>query len=215
MRFVVLLPCLLAAACALPQRLDRPPPAPAAAALPAAESAAPPETANDAAPVDPIAYAEAARQRRQQAQLARLREAAARIDRVEQTTNLDEQALGLLRAARVALARGEPAAALERLDRLDALLQDAIRRHRVQPGESLWAIAARPEVYGNGLLWPLIWWENRDEIPNPDRLLVGQILRIPKHPTVAQVAEAIREARQRLRRRVEIGPITTDAAATD
>ena len=49
--------------------------------------------------------------------------------------------------------------------------------HVVQPGESLWEIAAR--LSGNPRLWPALYRANRDQIKDPSRLYPGQSLRIP------------------------------------
>jgi nucleoid-associated protein YgaU len=64
----------------------------------------------------------------------------------------------------VAAALGAPAAA----DRV----------HIVQPGESLWQIAA--VVAGNPYRWPELYRANRDQIKDPARLYPGQRLAIPE-----------------------------------
>jgi nucleoid-associated protein YgaU len=51
--------------------------------------------------------------------------------------------------------------------------------HVVEPGESLWSIAARADVYGDPYLWPLIYKFNRDQIQNPARIYPRQRLVIP------------------------------------
>ncbi len=53
----------------------------------------------------------------------------------------------------------------------------ADRVHVVQPGESLWQIAA--VVTGDPNLWPLLYRANRDQIVDPSRLYPGQRLSIP------------------------------------
>lgn len=51
----------------------------------------------------------------------------------------------------------------------------------VQRGESLWKIAARPEVYGNGNAWRRIFDANQDLLKKgPDSLREGMTLRIPR-----------------------------------
>ena len=52
---------------------------------------------------------------------------------------------------------------------------DQGRNHRIQPGESLFSIAA--EAYGNGLEWPRIWEAN--PWIDPDRLQAGDLLYVP------------------------------------
>ncbi len=48
----------------------------------------------------------------------------------------------------------------------------------VQPGESLSGIASR--TLGSGSLWVHIWLQNRNSIPNPDRIAIGQVLSFPR-----------------------------------
>jgi nucleoid-associated protein YgaU len=50
--------------------------------------------------------------------------------------------------------------------------------HVVKPGETLWSIAAKANVYGDPLLWPLIYRWNRDQIGNPARIYPRQELLI-------------------------------------
>ena len=49
--------------------------------------------------------------------------------------------------------------------------------HEVAKGESLWKIAER--YYGDGSLYPKIFEANRDVLKDPDKIRVGQRLRIP------------------------------------
>jgi nucleoid-associated protein YgaU len=121
-------------------------------------------------------------------------------------TGLSDAQLGRLREAEVALVRGEGARAHGLLQALNRELKED-RSHRVRSGESLWTIAARPEVYANGFLWPLIWDANRDRIRDPDVLYAGQVLRIRPNPTVDEVVRAVETARSRIGSRVRIGEI--------
>lgn len=66
--------------------------------------------------------------------------------------------------------------------------------YTVKRGETLPQIAARPMVYGDPLLWPLIYRANRDQIRDPRRLWPGQILRIPRAASKEEMAEARRFA---------------------
>ncbi len=54
--------------------------------------------------------------------------------------------------------------------------------YQVQAGESLWSIAARPEVYGDPLLWPLIFKDNHANIADADLIFPGQRFRIDTAP---------------------------------
>jgi LysM repeat protein len=51
--------------------------------------------------------------------------------------------------------------------------------HVVQPGETLWSIAAKKHVYDDPYLWPVIYKFNRDQIKNPSRIYPNQRLQIP------------------------------------
>ena len=46
-------------------------------------------------------------------------------------------------------------------------------------GESLWSIAAKPDIYGKATRWRRIFDANRDLLKSPDRLKAGMKLRIP------------------------------------
>jgi len=52
--------------------------------------------------------------------------------------------------------------------------------YRVGTGENLWTIAAQQEIYGDPLLWPLIYQANRDQICDPRQVYQGQTLSIPR-----------------------------------
>jgi len=69
-----------------------------------------------------------------------------------------------------------------------------VQSHTVRRGETLPQIAARPEVYGDRKLWPLIYRSNRDQISDPRRLWPGQVLKIPRSYTPEEAAEARRLA---------------------
>lgn len=49
--------------------------------------------------------------------------------------------------------------------------------HKVERGESLWAIAAR--WYSDARLWPRIFRANRERIPNPDLIHPGLQITVP------------------------------------
>ncbi|MES2884087.1 MAG: LysM peptidoglycan-binding domain-containing protein [Pseudomonadota bacterium] len=137
----------------------------------------------------------------------RTREAATLLKGLYDTTGLSDAQLAALRAAEAQLVRGESAAAIKQLRSIKAVAQKP-RDYTVQRGDTLSAIAARESVYGNSLLWPLLWAANRAAIPDPHRLRAGQTLKIRPSPTVDEVVQAIREARQ-YPARVRIGRIKT------
>ena len=65
---------------------------------------------------------------------------------------------------------------------------------QVQAGESLADISARPEVYDDSDLWPLIYKANRDQIKDPREIFVGQNLVIPRDKSNAEIDAARQEA---------------------
>ena len=71
------------------------------------------------------------------------------------------------------------------------------KQYTVQRGDNLWRIAAKPSVYGNGLMWPLILRSNRERIHDADNLNPGQKLTILLNPDKAAVDAAVRYAVRR------------------
>ena len=49
----------------------------------------------------------------------------------------------------------------------------------VQKGDSLWSIAAKPQVFGNGTRWRELYEANRDVLKGPEKLRAGMSLKIP------------------------------------
>lgn len=50
----------------------------------------------------------------------------------------------------------------------------------VGPGDSLWRIAAREAIYGDGRRWNELYEANRDRIRDADRIYPGQELVVPR-----------------------------------
>jgi len=50
----------------------------------------------------------------------------------------------------------------------------------VQKGDSLWSIAAKPDIYGKATHWRTIFDANRDLLKSPDQLKAGMTLKIPR-----------------------------------
>jgi len=71
-----------------------------------------------------------------------------------------------------------------------------VSEYRVGTGENLYAIAARPMIYGEGLLWPLIYRANRDQIKDPQQIFPGQTLSIPRNHSAEELESARETARQ-------------------
>ncbi len=52
--------------------------------------------------------------------------------------------------------------------------------YKVKKNDSLWKIAKRADVYGNGNKWRKIYEANKDKIKNPNKLRPGIVLVIPQ-----------------------------------
>src|SRR3989338_11273281 len=52
--------------------------------------------------------------------------------------------------------------------------------YTVKPGESLWTIAAQPDVYGKATRWRRIYDANRDQLKSPNHVRAGMKLKIPR-----------------------------------
>jgi hypothetical protein len=68
--------------------------------------------------------------------------------------------------------------------------------YAVGDGENLWTISAKPEVYGEGLLWPLLYQANRDQIKDPRQIFPGQSLSIRRDMTETDLEDARQRARE-------------------
>lgn len=71
-----------------------------------------------------------------------------------------------------------------------------LRQVRVRAGESLFTIAAERKVFGDALLWPLLYQANRDQIKDPRKIYPGQELIIPRDLTEADLERARSIARE-------------------
>lgn len=69
--------------------------------------------------------------------------------------------------------------------------------YTVEAGDTLWGIAARPDIYGNASYWPLIYAANREKIRDADLIHRGQELTIDLHPSEQAVQDAVAHARAR------------------
>jgi nucleoid-associated protein YgaU len=68
--------------------------------------------------------------------------------------------------------------------------------YNVGDGETLWTISAQPQVYHEGLLWPLLYQANRDQIKDPRQIFPGQTLGIRRDMTKDELEEARQKARE-------------------
>lgn len=67
----------------------------------------------------------------------------------------------------------------------------------VESKDNLWGIAAKPAVYGDARLWPLLLKANAKLIKRPDVITAGTTLRIERNPSPAEVETAINYSRKR------------------
>lgn len=65
----------------------------------------------------------------------------------------------------------------------------------VRAGDTLAAISARPDVYDNPLLWPLLQQANPGLIRHPARLTTGWRLRYVVHPQLEEIFAAVEYAK--------------------
>ena len=79
----------------------------------------------------------------------------------------------------------------------------------VGEGETLWTISAQPQVYNEGLLWPLLYQANRDQIKDPRQIFPGQSLSIRRDMIQTELDDARQKARES-----DIFPVS-DAAAKE
>lgn len=95
--------------------------------------------------------------------------------------------------ARKPMPKKEPLAVPAKVEPAKPALVDQVE---VFPAENLLMIAARPEVYNDGLLWPLIYKANRDQIKDPKEIFPGQKLLIPRDKGLDEMEAARREAEE-------------------
>jgi nucleoid-associated protein YgaU len=69
--------------------------------------------------------------------------------------------------------------------------------YEVMPGDNLWAISGKPDVYADPYQWPLIYKANSDQIKDADLIYPGQVLTIDTAPSSSDVDAAIQHARTR------------------
>jgi hypothetical protein len=82
----------------------------------------------------------------------------------------------------------------------------ADENYTIQPGDTLWDIAALPTVYRNPHLWPLLYRANRKGIDDPDLLHPQQVLRVPRQSSHKEANTAAHRAQTRCPWRLGDGP---------
>jgi nucleoid-associated protein YgaU len=71
-----------------------------------------------------------------------------------------------------------------------------LSEYRVMANDNLASIAALNGVYGDSLLWPLLYQANRDQIKDPVQIYVGQVLKIPRGLLAVDLDAARQKARE-------------------
>jgi hypothetical protein len=80
--------------------------------------------------------------------------------------------------------------------------------YTVQPGDTLWGIAAHTAIYRDAWLWPLLYTGNRNRLNDPDLIFPQQVLTVPREVSQEEAAVAAQRARTRGLWRIGDGPDT-------
>ncbi|MDY0185451.1 MAG: LysM peptidoglycan-binding domain-containing protein [Desulfuromonadaceae bacterium] len=76
------------------------------------------------------------------------------------------------------------------------VLPARVNQYTVKDGENLYIIAQHPSVYEDGMLWPLIYRANRDQIKNPRQIYPGQTLSVPRDISESDIEQARSKAKE-------------------
>lgn len=68
--------------------------------------------------------------------------------------------------------------------------------YTVEKCDDLWSISAKPQIYNDPWLWPLLWNANKDKIKNPNKISVGTVLMVPRGVSDADKAAARTQAKK-------------------
>ncbi len=109
-------------------------------------------------------------------------------------SQLEAQKDSLLKAWRAAIA--DQNAVIDFTHEEESLPKSKPSNYTVMEGENLFAIANRKRVYGDPLLWPLIYKANRDQIKDPQQIYPGQRLTIPRDVSELEMEQARNTARE-------------------
>lgn len=80
--------------------------------------------------------------------------------------------------------------------------------YTVQNGDTLWDIAARPTIYHDRWLWPLLYKANRHHIGDPDLIFPQQVLTVPRDASPTETTTAAQRAQTRGPWHIGDGPDT-------
>ena len=73
----------------------------------------------------------------------------------------------------------------------------ALTSWTVVPGNNLWAIADKEDIYALPERWPLIYKANASQIKDADLIYPGQVLTIPRDVSKNQIDYAVQHAKTR------------------
>ncbi len=73
----------------------------------------------------------------------------------------------------------------------------ALTSWTVVPGNNLWAIADKEDIYALPEKWPLIYKANASQIKDADLIYPGQVLTIPRDVSRSQIDYAVQHAKTR------------------
>ncbi len=138
---------------------------------------------------------------RSQAELAvnqyYLEKAKIMFDDASKISGLTANQQNTLSDAGSAIGNAEGRKAYDLLTPLMTELRTANVQYEVVPGDSLWSISGKSDVYDNPYQWPLIYKANRDKIKDADLIYPGQSFDVNRNPTASETEMAIDHARKR------------------
>jgi len=94
-------------------------------------------------------------------------------------------------------ARNQAENAIKQKEMEDSRLEGMMSQYTVVPGDNLWNISGKSEIYGNPYQWPLIYKANRDKIKDADLIYPGQEFDINQSASAAEIDAAVTHAKTR------------------
>lgn len=121
--------------------------------------------------------------------------ATATLARLNTYTNMSDAQYARVQLATDSLQAKQAHRALEILNPLERELRSETKVYVVKAGDSLWTIAAQPDIYANAQLWPLLAQANAAALSKSAyQVQAGQKLFVKLHPTVEESIQAIRDS---------------------
>jgi len=126
-----------------------------------------------------------------------LEKAKVMFDDANRVSGLSANQQNVLTDAGRAIADAEGRKAYDLLTPLMTELHTANVQYEVVPGDSLWSISGKSDVYDNPYQWPLIYKANHDSIKDADLIYPGQNFSVNRNPSAVESEMAIDHARKR------------------